>query len=183
MNFSFSSQELFNDRIYGSRFTFSEWRKSMKTAILAAAMLVFCLANVSGQGKVLTVDPLTALPVIPTTVSKFGGGNEPTKMPDAMVCKSKMQADFYSDVSSKVDATVAWYASHLTGFKKFDGYDSARSQDIFYNPDRTILVVVTGSPGAKGENTDTYAVAYERYQPGLSEKTITALTQGKVVCP
>jgi|GEM_PF-6709739 len=42
--------------------------------------------------------------------------------------------------------------------------------------------IVTGSPGARGENTAAYSVAYERYQPGLSDKTITSLTQGKIVC-
>lgn len=165
----------------------------MKTIFLVATMLILCIAAADAQGKVLTKDPLTGLPVIPTTVTKYGG-NEPTKMPDAMVCKSKMQGNLYpliyyifskdySKTNATVAATVAWYASHLTGFKKVDGYDSARSQDVFYHADRTILVIVTGSPGAKGENTAAYGVAYERYQPGLSQETITGMTQGKIVCP
>jgi hypothetical protein len=155
-------------------------------------MLVFTLANAGGQAKVLTNDPLTGLPVIPTTVTKYGG-NEPTKLKDATVCKSKMQGNLYpliyymfsknySNASATVAVTVAWYASHLTRFKTAHGYDSQRSQDVFYNADQTILVIVTGSPGAKGENTDAYAVAYQRYQPGLSQQTITGLTQGKLVC-
>ena len=45
---------------------------------------------------------------------------------------------------------------------------------------RTILVIVTGDKGAEKENTNAYSVAYERYQPGLSEKTISGLTQGKM---
>lgn len=164
----------------------------MKLTLLIATMIMFCLPNAVGQAKVLTNDPLTGLPVIPTTVTKYGG-NEPTKLPDAMVCKSKMQGNMYpliyyifsknySKANASVEATVAWYALHLTGFKTAHGYDSKRSQDVFYNADRTILVIVTGSPGAKGENTDAYAVAYQRYQPGLSQQTITGLTQGKVVC-
>jgi hypothetical protein len=44
------------------------------------------------------------------------------------------------------------------------------------------VVIVTGNNGAQCENTNAYAVAYERYQPGISEKAITALTQGKMVC-
>jgi len=165
----------------------------MKNALVVAAIFVLSLANAAGQGKTLTNDPLTGLPVIPTTVTKYGG-NEPTKMPEAMVCNSKMQGNLYPliyDIFSKdynkanatVAAAVAWYASHLTGFKKVQGYDSRRSQDVFYNADGTILVIVTGSPGAKGESTDAYGVTYERYQPGLSEKTITGLTEGKTVCP
>jgi hypothetical protein len=53
---------------------------------------------------------------------------------------------------------------------------------VFYNSDGTIVIIVTGEAGAAGENTAAHSVAYERYQPGISEKTITALTQGKMVC-
>ncbi len=164
----------------------------MKLTLLIATMIMFCLPNAVGQAKVLTNDPLTGLPVIPTTVTNYGG-NEPTKLRDATVCKSKMQGNLYpliyyifskdySKANATVAATVAWYASHLTGFKTAHGYDSERSQDVFYNADRTILVIVTGSPGANGQNTDAYGVAYQRYQPGLSQETITSLTQGKIVC-
>ena len=108
--------------------------------------------------------------------------NEPTKMPDGQVCKSKMRANFYSLDNIKVDAAVAWYSSHLSGFKKVSGYESERSQTAFYNSDRTIVIFVTRDSGAKDENTKAYSVAYERYQPGISEKTITAVTQGRIVC-
>jgi hypothetical protein len=160
----------------------------MKAVFLAATMFVLCLANATGQGKVLTNDPLTGLPLIPATDSgkRVGGmlvGNEPTKMPDGQVCKSKMQGDFYYPIyKTKVDAAVAWYSSHLSGFKTVQGYESGRSQIVFYKPDGTIVVIVTGVPGAEEENADAYSVAYERYQPGISEKTITAVTQGKIVC-
>jgi hypothetical protein len=165
----------------------------VKTTFLVATMVVFCAANAAGRGKVLTKDPLTGLPVIPTTVNKYGG-NEQTKIPDAMVCKSKVQGNLYpliyyifskdyNKANATVAATVGWYASRLTGFRKVHGYDSERSQDVFYNADRTILVIATGSPRAKDENTDAYGVTYGRYQPGLSEKTITGLTHGKIICP
>ncbi len=165
----------------------------MKLALLIATTLVFCLPNAVAQVKVFTNDPLTGLPVIPTTVTK-DGGNEPKKLPDARVCKSKMQGNLYpliyyifskdySKANASVAATVAWYASHLAGFKMVHGYDSRKSQDIFYNAERTILVIVTGTPGAKGENTGAFGVAYQRYQPGLSEATITSMAQGKIVCP
>jgi hypothetical protein len=81
-----------------------------------------------------------------------------------------------------VDAAVGWYSSHLSAFKKFRGYDSARSQTAFYNADGTIVIFVTGTPGPDGQNTDAYSVAYKRFQPGISEKTITSVTQGKMVC-
>jgi hypothetical protein len=109
-------------------------------------------------------------------------------MPDGRVCQSGMQGNFYSIYNyfatehSKTDAVLAWYTSKLTGFRRFHGYDSKRSQDVFYNADGTTVVIVTGTPGADGVNTNSGAVAYERYQPGLSEKTIKSLTQGKIAC-
>ena len=159
----------------------------MKNAIVVAGILVLGLANTAGQGKVLTNDPLTGLPLIPATAI----AKKPVKMRDGQVCKSKMQGNFYSLFSPtsyfskqtiKVSEVVAWYASHLSGFNKVSGYESRRSQTAFYSSDRTILIVVTGNPGATGEDTDAYSVAYERYQPGLSEKTIISLTQGKIAC-
>lgn len=161
----------------------------MKKVLVVLAILVFSLVNAVGQAKVLTNDPLTGLPLIPATVLFKNVGNEPDKMPDGQICKSKMQGDFYSlntvmNPASviKMDAVTAWYASHLSGFKKVQGYESERSQVAFYKPDGTIVVFLTGQRGGQGENTGAYSVAYERYQPGISEKTITSLTQGKIVC-
>jgi hypothetical protein len=160
----------------------------MKDVFLAATIFVFCLTNATGQGKLLTSDPLTGLPLIPATDSGKHLANlsytynEPTAMPGAQICNSKFQGNFYSLFNIKVNAAVAWYSSHLSGFKKFSGYESKRSQTVFNNSDGTIVIIVTGDSGAQGENTDAYSVAYERYQPGISEKTITALTQGKMVC-
>ena len=160
----------------------------MKNAPGVAAILIFTLTNAVGQAKVLTNDPLTGFPLIPATVVVENAGNTPIKMPDAQICKSKMQANFYdlynyfSKRNIKVSEVNSWYSSHLPGFKKVEGYESGRSQTAFYNSDRTILIIVTGNKGAPGENTDAYSVAYERYQPGISEKTVTSLTQGKIVC-
>jgi hypothetical protein len=50
-------------------------------------------------------------------------------------------------------------ASHLTGFKNFSGYASERAQIAFRNSDGTVLVIVTGDKGAKGENVGAYSVA------------------------
>jgi hypothetical protein len=115
-------------------------------------------------------DPLTGLPLSPAT---YGGqyiGNEPDKMPDGQVCKGKMQGNNYSLFDIKTDAAIPWYASHLAGFKKIQGYESGRSQTAFYNSDGSIVIFLTAQPGTQGENTDAYSVAYERFQPGISEK-------------
>jgi hypothetical protein len=136
-----------------------------------------------GGTKLLTTDPLTGLPLYPATDSRLHLGNEPTQLPESQVCKSKMQVDFYSVYDSKVNATLAWYDDHLPGFNRTHAYAASRSQDTYYKADGTVLVSVTGSPGKEGENRDTYSVLYARLQPGLSEKTIVALNQQRVVCP
>ncbi len=156
----------------------------MKIRSIPVVALAFLFAlSAKGGTKTLTADPLTGLPLIPSTDSRLHLGNEPTRLPESQVCKSKMQADFYSVFDSNVDATVAWYSSQLTGMKKTHGYAANRSQDTFYRADGTVVVSITGSPGKEGENTDTYAVLYMVYQPGLSEKTILGMNQQKVVCP
>jgi hypothetical protein len=160
----------------------------LKITLRIATMFVLCFTSALGQGKLLASDPLTGLPLIPATDSGKHlpnvpyTYNEPTKMPDSQVCKSKSQGEFYSLYNIKVDAVVAWYSSHLSAFKKVAGYESERSQTAFYNGDGTIVIIVTGVPDVKGENTNAYSVAYRRYQPGISEKTITALPQGRMVC-
>ena len=161
----------------------------MRNNLLAAAILTFCLAKANGQAKVLTNDPLTGLPLIPATVQFKNVGNEPDKMPDSQVCRSKMQGNSYSlsNVMNpasgiKMEAAAAWYASRLSGYKKVQGYASGRSQIAFYNSDRTIVIFLTGQLGAQGENADAFSVAYERFQPGISENTIVGATQGKIAC-
>jgi hypothetical protein len=154
----------------------------MKTRSLIA--VVFSLSFVlSVSSATLTNDPLTGLPLIPATASRFHLGNEPTKLPDSTMCKSKMQTDFYSVFDTKVSATLAWYAARLPGFKKTHGYASDRSQDTFYNADGTIIVSITGDPGKDGEDTGAYGLVYAKFQPGLSEKTILSMNIQKVVCP
>ncbi len=99
-----------------------------------------------GQGK--ANDPLTGLPLYPIADSA-GSVN----MPQTPLCKSKKEAVFYKISKMKTDDAVAWYSSRLTGFKKFSGYDSQRAQIAFRSADGTLLVLVTGDSGPKGENT------------------------------
>jgi hypothetical protein len=160
----------------------------MKAIFLLANILLICQTMASGQAKILTNDPLTGLPLVPASVVVRNAGNEPAKMPDGRVCKSKMQGNFYtlfnyfSKENIKYSAAISWYSAHLPGFKKIQGNQSKTTQTAFYNSDGTILVILTSEFGRQDENTKTHGVAYERYQPGISEKTITSLTQEKIVC-
>lgn len=163
----------------------------MKITYLSGTMLVFCLAGAYAQGK----DPLTALPVIPAAETIVQGkslGFQPSDLPATRVCKSKMKGDVYTlsseDVIAKtvrnvkVSSVVAWYAARLSGFKKSQGYADGRSQIAFYKSDGTIVVLITEDNGRQGVDTDAYSVSYQRCDPGLSEKTIVSMTQGKIVC-
>lgn len=151
-------------------------------------MLVYCGAGAYGQGK----DSLTGLPVIPAAETMVAGksyGFQPASMPEGRVCKSKMKGAFYAiqnmnvkDNGVKVTAVAAWYAAHLAGFKKTQGCEHGRSQTAFYNAVGTMVVLITGASGPEGEDTITYGIGYEQYEPGISEKTIASLTQGKIVC-
>ena len=153
----------------------------MKRSFEMIAILAFALTSAPGQGKLLSNDPLSGLPLYPGTDSGTHS-NDPVKVPDTPICRSKKQAVFYKIYKMKTDDAVAWYSSHLSGFKKVSGYDSQRAQIAFRNSDGTLLVIVTGDQGAKGENAAAYSVAYERFQPGISEKTVEGLTLGKLVC-
>lgn len=161
----------------------------MRTALLLATMTMLWFTTAVGQGKTLTNDPLTGLPLIPATdPGKHAAGlaytyNAPTPLPASQVCKSKLQGEFYLLYNTKVDAVVEWYSSHLSAFKKSRGYDNVRSQTAFYNSDGTIVIFVTGTHGPNGQNTDAYSVAYDRFQPGLAEKTLASVTQGNTICP
>jgi hypothetical protein len=158
--------------------------KNIKPSMILAIALALCFVLVAdGNAKLLTVDPLTNLPLYPATDSRLHLGNEPTRLPELKVCGSKMQADFYTVYDSKVDATLAWYSSHLSGFKRTQAYAGNRSQDTFYNPEGTLAVSVTGSSGKADENTETYSVVYTRFQPALPEKTIISLNRQRLICP
>ncbi|HEX3820223.1 MAG TPA: hypothetical protein VHW45_07825 [Candidatus Sulfotelmatobacter sp.] len=155
----------------------------MKFVTLAALAFGLGLTlSANGSPKTLTADPLTNLPLYPATDSRLHLGNAPTRLPDSHMCKSTMQTDFYAVFDSKVDATVAWYAAHLNGFKKTHAYANNRSQDTFYNADGSLIVSITGNPGKPDENTDTHGLVYARFQPGISEKTILGMNQQKVIC-
>jgi hypothetical protein len=155
--------------------------QNIQSSVILAIALVFCFAA-GGSTKLLTVDPLTELPLYPATDSRLHLGNEPTRLPESTVCGSKMQTDFYAVYDSKVGAALLWYGAHLPGFKKTHAYVANRSQDTFYNSDRTSAVSVTGSSGKADENTETYSVVYSRFQPALPEKVIIGLNQQKEIC-
>lgn len=160
------------------------WRH-MRAILLIVSLCVFPFIA-PGQAKVLANDPLTGLPLMPPPESARNAGNEPTKMPDGAVCKSKMQGNFYSfynyfskDNINLTDA-IGWYTSHLSSYKKIE--TSNHRQSIFYNSEGTVLVIVDSETSKAGDVVKLRSVAYEHYQPGISEVTIKGMTQKQIVC-
>jgi hypothetical protein len=151
--------------------------------IIAISLVALIWPNTGAGAKLLITDPLTGLPLFPGTDSRLHLGNDPTRLPQSSVCQSKMQADFYTVYDSKVNATLAWYSTHLSGFKKTHAYVGDRSQDTFYNSELNLAVSVTGGAGKPSDDTDTYSVLYSLFQPALPEKVLISLNQQKLVCP
>src|SRR5271167_652450 len=141
----------------------------MKKILMLIAMVAMTISGAAA--KTLTSDPLTGLPLIPSTDSRLHLGNEPTVLPEAQVCKSKIETDFYAVFDMKFKDTVSWYESRLSGFKKTHGTGSGRPQTTFYKSDGSVVVSITGEPGT-AEDANTHSVSYSKLSPGLTEKTI-----------
>jgi hypothetical protein len=149
----------------------------MKTYL--TILVALCMALAAGaqtKPKLLTTDPLTGLPLSPSTDT--GWGNNPDPLPDSNVCKSKLHGEFYLLFHTTTDAAAAWYAQNLKDFKMAKGTESGRTQVVFSKSDGTVLVIITGDHNSP----NAYSVAYQRYTPGLSEKTLLGVPQGKIVC-
>lgn len=155
----------------------------MVLAACAAGVVFFATsAGVAAQGgKTLTNDPLTGLP-IPPSDDRLHLGNAPDVLPEAPVCKSKMQMDFYSPNGAKMNATATWFESKLPGFKRANGWANGRMHIAFYKPNGTVLVSLTGNPAPQGQDADVHGIVYSKFTPALSEKAIAGMSVQKFVC-
>jgi hypothetical protein len=154
-------------------------RVGFSCVVLFGLVLSSFTARAGASGK---MDPVTGLPLYPATSNRIDPG-DPVKLPASQICKCKQEADFYSVYDAKVSAAVAWCAANLAGFHKSHGYANSRSHDTFYNTDGTLIVSITGSRGKEGDDTGAYSIIYLKFTPGLQEKTILAMSGGKIVCP
>ena len=139
----------------------------MKSVLLAAALAATALMAPA-------TDQLTGLPLYP-------GAGGAIAMPESHICKSTFQGAFYTLTGAKVDAVNAWLAGHLTGFRFRTHPRTGKngSQDTFFNAAGTLEVTVTGE---KDDSGDAYAIAYGRFQPGLSTAAAGTWGQEHMVC-
>ncbi len=154
----------------------------MKSHALIAASFVIAIAGSATGAETNPVDSLTKLP-LPATGGPFLLLDEPEKIDDVPVCKSKGTMNMYTGRSGNVSAAVSWYSTHLVGFKHVHGIGSGRSQDTFFNPTGTLIVGITGKPGPDGQDPQVASVIYGTIQPGVDEKVISGMNVQHVVCP
>jgi hypothetical protein len=153
----------------------------MKLTIVLVGLLAVLGVGARADG-VAAEDPLTKLP-LPAAGAPLQLYDNPNTIDDVPVCKSKSTMNFYTGRSGTVSGAVAWYASHLSGFKHVHGIGSDRSQDTFYNVTGTLIVGITGKPGKDGQDAEVYSVIYGTIQPGVSDKVIAGMNTQKIVCP
>ncbi|HEY2819913.1 MAG TPA: hypothetical protein VGJ06_02630 [Candidatus Acidoferrum sp.] len=153
-----------------------------RNLILLGFVLLGLTLTAPAGNKTLTADPLTGLPIVPSP-DPLHLGNEPMVLPVTKICKSNAQMNFYSMNGIRVNATVAWYAGQLHGFKKTHAWASERSQDTFYKPDGTMIVSITGDPAASGADADVHGIVYGKFEPAIAEKTIIGMNSQNIVCP
>jgi hypothetical protein len=158
-------------------------RSAMLTAVLFATIATAggVAIHVRAQGKTLTNDPLTGLP-IPPSEDKFNLGNAPMVMDPSQMCKSAMKSDFYTPNNLKMNATAAWYESKLPGFKKVAGWHNNRTSIVFYKPDGTAAVAMTGTPAQEGQDSEVHGIVYSTFTPALPVKAFAGFTTGNVDC-
>jgi hypothetical protein len=145
--------------------------------VLATAVTVKLEAR---AGKTLANDPLTGLPIIPSE-DPLHLGNEPQAIDPSNICKSRVETDFYSLNGIKMDATVAWYAQKLTGFKKTEANVRDSVHVMFYKPDRTVVVQIVSQP-LPGKEAVVHGITYSKLTPAPDEKMISGMNTGKIVC-
>ena len=138
----------------------------------ALAVVLACSSATTNSAH-LTEDLLTKLPLPTITDNAFG--NDPTEMPAATICNSQFRGNFYSISGTSLDSAVSWYVGTLKGFRHIQSADHA--VHAFADAQRSVIVILMGKPGGAA-NT----VAYEKYEPGLSEKTLQGIAKNSLDC-
>jgi hypothetical protein len=144
--------------------------RRIRTSSLALSLAI-CAVTASAEH--LTKDALTQLPLPAFTQGILG--NQPTEMPSATICKSRYRGNLYQLSNATLDSAVAWYVGTLKGFRHIQSAD--HSTHMFADAQRSIIVIVMGKTGGNAAS-----VAYEKYEPGLSEKALVGFVNKTLDC-
>ena len=98
---------------------------------------------------------------------------------DSPVCGKKAQMNLFD---ASADATlseyIAWYKGQLKGFHYVHKVWSERAQEMFYSPDGTKGVAITGSPSGPG----VFAVTYLKISVPLTTHQMDAFDPSNPSC-
>jgi hypothetical protein len=144
--------------------------QSFRTSSLA----VLAICAVTASAAHLKQDPLTQLP-LPSITDNNILGNSPTEMPSAKICNSQFRGNHYDLSNSTLDSAVAWYAGALKDFRHIHSKDHLNH--MFADAQRSLIIVVRGTADGRAS-----AVAYEKFEPGLSEKTLLGFVNNALDC-
>jgi hypothetical protein len=130
---------------------------------IVSAILITSAASPGGAAQ---TDPITQLPLYPriTFVSKAAQN----------VCGTTVTIDTFSAEDDAIATVDAWYAGHLSGFKKIKGNSRNCAYDIFVNADSTSSVTVIGS----GPKNAVEAVVYHHNPKPASPINLTNWLDG-----
>jgi hypothetical protein len=142
----------------------------IRTSLLALSLAI---SAATASAAHLTQDALTQLPLPAITEGILG--NSPTEMPPATICKSRYRGNFYDLINATLESAVAWYVGNLKGFRHIESAD--HSSHLFSDTQRSVIVIVTGKAGGNATS-----VAYEKYEPGLSEKALVGFINKSLDC-
>jgi hypothetical protein len=144
--------------------------QGIRASLLTLPLAIFA---VTASAEHLTQDPLTQLPLPAITEGMLG--NSPSEMTPATVCKSAYRGNLYILVNATLESAVAWYAGALKGFRHIESANHLTH--VFSDAQRSIIVIVMGRADGKANSA-----AYEKYEPGLSEKTLLGIVKKSVDC-
>jgi hypothetical protein len=144
--------------------------RRIRTTLLTLSLTIFAATASAAH---LTQDAVTQLPLPAITETILG--NNPDEMPSATICKSRYRGNLYQLNNATLESAVAWYIGALKGFRHIQSAD--HSIHVFANAERSIIVIVMGKAGGNAAS-----VAYEKYEPGLSEKALLGSVNHTLDC-
>jgi len=116
-------------------------------------------------------DKITALPLHPGLTFQ--------QEVDSPVCGKKSRINIYDTPDpARMPEYIAWYKAQLRGFHYVHQMWSDRAQEMFYSPDGSTNVTITGVPRGDG----VFAVSYISVSGGLTTHQMDAFGPSNPSC-
>ena len=140
-------------------------RTSLVGVVIGCALLLL------GAGAADSKDKLTGLPLHPGLTFQ--------QEQDAPVCGKKAQINIYNaPFDAKLADYVAWCTGEFKGFRHVHKVWSERPQEMFYSPDGSRGVSITGGKGTPR----VFAVSYMKMSANLTTREMDAFGPDNPSC-